>query len=402
MSAPCDDAFRATADTLGGISCERADPIGTLRSPGGLENWTLPVVETVMIGGALLALAFAFRLWRRTGNPAWLGLWCAAVVYALVLEPPLYFPEQFGFGDHLDVIFVHNVFTVQFLYDRMPLYIVALYPAMIFLSCVVVAALGVFERSGAPVAALSVGFVHHCFYEVFDHLGPQLRWWAWNPEAATNRPALGSVPLSSVILFGLVGPALLALLWRLLVAEPAGSGRARGGRTVLRTVGVGVLTPALLPVAGVPLSYLTLVEHPNRTVMAAVLYAAVAAAAVVTVPVLAGRGARSARSDGRVSPARSAAPSEGPGRGEGLLGAYAVGHGVVYLAVFLGLWLVALPDVVTARGGMTDDGAPVGNPVYAAVCAVVCGWLLVRVARRGGGPVPDCALRRGSAGRAWR
>jgi Cytochrome P450 len=39
-------------------------------------------------------------------------------------------------------------------------------------------------------AAICVGFVHHCFYEVFDQLGPQLRWWAWNTDNPLNHPML--------------------------------------------------------------------------------------------------------------------------------------------------------------------------------------------------------------------
>ena len=36
---------------------------------------------------------------------------------------------------------------------------------------------------------------------IFDNIGPQLLWWAWNPHAASNSPWLDSVPLSSAVLF---------------------------------------------------------------------------------------------------------------------------------------------------------------------------------------------------------
>jgi hypothetical protein len=88
--------------------------------------------------------------------------------------------------DTVGVVFDHNVYTVQFLFDRLPLYIVALYPAVAMLAFEVVRALGVFRDRGIVVGAVCVGFVHLCFYEVFDHLGPQLRWWAWNEDVGVE------------------------------------------------------------------------------------------------------------------------------------------------------------------------------------------------------------------------
>lgn len=41
----------------------------------------------------------------------------------------------------------------------------------------IVRTLGVFRRYGTLVGAVCVGFVHHAFYEIFDHL-VQLRWWS--------------------------------------------------------------------------------------------------------------------------------------------------------------------------------------------------------------------------------
>ncbi len=37
-------------------------------------------------------------------------------------------------------------------------------------------------------------------YEVFDHLGLQLLWWAWNTENPLNRPMFASVPMTSAYL----------------------------------------------------------------------------------------------------------------------------------------------------------------------------------------------------------
>ncbi|CUU58100.1 hypothetical protein Ga0074812_1179 [Parafrankia irregularis] len=384
MSAPCSAAFRALAEKLGGIPCD-PDPVASLRSPADLANWTLPVIEILMIGGAVLALAHAARHRRRTGNPAYLALWFAPIVYALVIEPPLYFPEQFGIDDRIDLIFVHNVFTVQFMFDRLPLYILAVYVAVPYLACALVDRVGVFDRRGRLVGAICVGFVHQCFYEIFDHIGPQLRWWAWNPDAATNEPALGSVPLSSTVIFGLVGPAILAFLWRALIAEPAGRRTLGSPGLVGRVVAVGVLTPVLLPVAGAPLGYLTTAEHPNHALMAAVFGVMLAAAAAVALPALAPARRRpppaapvSPEVPAAEDPAEPATPAAPADR---FVNGYAVLYGTIYLAVFVVLWLTALPDLLSAHEGVTDDGTPIGNPYYALGCAAVCVWVVALAAR---------------------
>ncbi len=112
------------------------------------------------------------RRLRREGDPTNLVLWFATVVYLLVVAIPLYFPDVFGIEGRIGVVFAHNAFTVQFLYERLPLYIVALYPAVTMLAFEIVRTLGVFRDRGILVGAVCVGFVHHCFYEVFDQLGP--------------------------------------------------------------------------------------------------------------------------------------------------------------------------------------------------------------------------------------
>lgn len=365
MSAPCSDSFRAMAEGLGGISCEDANPLLTLRSPAALASWTMPIVELLMIGGAVLALVHAIRLRRHTGNPANLALWCAAVVFVFALEPPLYFPHQLGFADHLELIFVHNVFSVQLLYDRLPLYIVALYPAGIYLAYSLVDGLQVFERRSRFVGALSVGFIHHCFYAIFDHLGPQLRWWAWNPDVPINRPALGSVPLVSTVFFGLVAPALLAFALRVLVVEPLQRRTLGGLGVAARTVVSGLLTPVLLSIAGSPVSYLMIAQSPNRAVMAAVLCGAVVLSAFVAIPALAQRG--------------EMAPTASSDR---FLDRYALLHGAAYLGVFALLWSTSLPELLAAEGGWTANGTPIGNPAYVVACAAFCLWVLRAASRR--------------------
>ena len=84
--------------------------------------------RAIIIGGAVFALVHAIRR-HRAGDPINLALWFTSLVYLFVTEPPLYFPEWFGLDEQYGFIFAHNLFTVQFMWDRLPLYIVAFYPA---------------------------------------------------------------------------------------------------------------------------------------------------------------------------------------------------------------------------------------------------------------------------------
>ena len=249
MAQQCTAAFDEIARALGGFTCNHAPAIVHLHSPSNLSNWTLPVLELMMVTGAVLALVHAIRRLRRDGDPTNLALWFATIVYLFVIEIPLYFPNVFGIQDQLGVVFAHNVFTVQFLFDRLPLYIVALYPAVVSLAFEIVRGLGVFRDRGIVMGAVCVGFVHHCFYEVFDQLGPQLRWWAWNGANPINHPMLASVPMTSMFIFATLGPIVVTVLVLWLV----GTGRSHlGWRTVL--------AGALVPVG------VAVIEHPDIVV----------------------------------------------------------------------------------------------------------------------------------------
>jgi hypothetical protein len=357
VAGPCTPTYARLAHQVGTFSCSTANPIVNLRDPFHLTSWTQPVVELVMIGGAILALRHAAGHWRRTGDPTNLAIWLGAVIYVLILEPPLYFPEKFGLQNQVGLIFVHNVFTVQFLYDRLPLYIVAVYPAMAYLAYRLVESLGVFEsgvfkHGGALVGAACVGFVHQCFYEIFDNLGPQLHWWIWNPAAKSNAPALAAVPLSSLVLFGTVGPCALTLSIRYLVARRASAGTMPARSLAWRTLVAAALVPLGLLVGGIPNSLASIGGRHLRA-DEIVLWAELgvfAAAAVVAV----------------IRAARTGAPGDREKDG------YLYLHAALYLGVFAVLWVAALPAYAAARQGITAQGGPIGSFPYAAGCAVVC------------------------------
>jgi hypothetical protein len=342
MAAQCYEVFDDIAKALGDFTCQNAPAVIHLRNPFALSNWTLPVLELMMVAGAVFALLYSIQRLRRYGDPINLALWVATVLYLFVIEIPLYFPDVFRIEESLGVVFAHNVFTVQFLFERLPLYIVALYPAVVTLAYEIVRSLGVFRDRGIVLGAICVGFVHHCLYEVFDQLGPQLRWWAWNTDNAINRPMLASVPMTSVFIFATLGPVVVTLLVLLLT----GRGR-RHGWDLARRVGVaGVLTPIGIAILSIPSSLFS----GKVTAQAIVFSVELVIVAAIAAPVLI---RQRVRADGSTV----ASP-------------FVRIYGPVYLGVLAVLWISALPAYFAAVDGMTSDGTPTGSLLYAAVSFV--------------------------------
>lgn len=359
----CPPGFTEIARTLGGIDCAHAPAVVSVRPPTSLADGTMPVVEAFMVIGAAVALVHAVLWWRRRGDPTNLGLWCATIVYLLILEPPLYFPDRFGLQDQVGLIFVHNLFSVQFMYDRLPLYIVAVYPALTYPAYVLVQRTGLLDRHSAAAGAACVAVVFHCFYEVFDQLGPQLRWWAWNPLAPSNSPLLAAVPLSSVVIFAAASPFGMTLLTRLLLARRAGYGRIPPLSAALRVVAVGGLTPFAMLLCSLPYGVVSRLPGRSVTGQAVALWAVLALFVLVAVLTV--------RRDRIDRTMRAPVPAGG------FLEHYAVVSGVVFLLVFAGLWAAALPEYLTATAGR----APAGSLPYAVGCALAGTGILVLASR---------------------
>lgn len=358
MSDLCRPTFEQLAERLG-FSCAEAGGLVELRSPFALENWTLPVLELTVVVGAVLALVYAVIRLRRHGDATNLVLWFGAIAYLLIIEPPLYFPAAFGIEEHVDTMFAHNVFTVEFLWGRLPLYIVAIYPMMATIAFEIVRTLGVFRRYGTLVGAACVGFVHHAFYEIFDHLGPQLRWWEWTLEHPLNQPFLDSVPLPSVVVFAALWPMSLAFCVQFFVGRHVDRGRRfTGGQILWRTVVVGLLASigtVLLPAPATVIGSFT-----NFTVMGVVYALELVVIAVVAVPVLYKQWQRLRNTAASATEARYANPPM-------------IRYGVLYLAVMAVLWATALPAYFGAVDGITGNGDPVGNLAYTVLCFVIAG-----------------------------
>lgn len=347
MSATCEKAAEEVTRNLG-FNCHDVSPVVSVHNPFDLASWTMPVLELVIISGAVFALVHAVRRFR-AGDPINLALWFASLVYLFVTEPPLYFPEWFGLSKQYDFIFAHNVFSVQFMWDRLPLYIVAFYPAISALGYEVVRVLGIFKHRGALVGALAVAFVCQVFYEIFDMVGPQLKWWAWyDGNDKVNHPALASVPMNSMLLFASVSMGALAFL----VVKVAGSRSAdgdprRGWSLAWRIAAAGVLTPLTMGVFGIP-SGLFGGETPNITAQAWVLgielgLVWLAGAWILVTQIQRRHEYQPITPFARIYP-------------------------VVYLAGMTVAWIGALPAFLDAKNGITSDGTPIGSGWYTLAC----------------------------------
>ncbi|MEV0355035.1 hypothetical protein AB0H71_03140 [Nocardia sp. NPDC050697] len=353
MSDLCAPTFAELAARLG-FSCDEAGGLVEFRNPAALENWTLPVLELTIVLGSILALVYAILRLRRHGDPTNLVLWFGATAYLFVIEPPLYFPAAFGIEEHVDTMFAHNVFTVDFLWGRLPLYIVAIYPLMATLAFEIVRMLGVFRRYGVLAGAVCVGFVHHAFYEIFDHIGPQLRWWEWSLDNPINQPFFDAVPLPSVVVFAALWPMSLALCVQFFVGRQVDAGvRFTGLQLVWRTVVIGLLASVGTFVLPLPATVIGIGSDTVR----GVVYAAELAVLSVVAVVLLWR---------RWSELRSEASSLRGDR-NGFVQWYAV----VYLVVMAVLWVTALPDYFGAVDGVTDNGDPIGSLWYTIACFVI-------------------------------
>ncbi|MDR7085378.1 hypothetical protein J2X11_000217 [Aeromicrobium panaciterrae] len=351
-SATCEEAAEAVTQKLG-FDCHDVSPVVSVHNPFGLANWTQPVLELLIIAGAIFALVHAIRRFRE-GDPVNLAFWFAPLVYLFVTEPPLYFPEWFGLDKQFGFIFAHNIFTVQFMWDRLPLYIIAIYPALAQLTYELVRVLGVFKR-GALAGAVAVAFVCQVFYEIFDQLGPQLKWWAWNDaNQDVNHPALASVPMSSMVLFASVSFGVLTfLIVKLVGSKSADGGPRRGWSLTWRILLAGALAPPAMGLFGIPASFFG-GDTPNVTGQAWVMGIELGLIWLAGAWVL-------------FTQRRHESEPMTP---------FARIYPAAWVIVFAGLWLASLPEFLDAKDGITSDGTPIGSGLYTILCFVGAAGIL--------------------------
>ena len=355
--------FTQLVERLGGFDPENIESWAFIKSPFTLSHWTMNVIEVLLILGALWGLRHSVTRFK-AGESIYLGFWLASVIFMLALEIPVYFPEKLGAPDNA-LFFIHNEFSVQFFFGRAPLYILALYPAIMYASFVLVRQAGLFDQQwGTLIGALGVGVVHHVFYEIFDHFGPQYGWWTWNYPNFTS--SLASVPVSSMVSFAFVGPIALTLATQLLVPKsvltqnaPAMPGNRRVRGFALGTLLAGLLTPIIfvLLTLNTWFTVLGIDLTPRLEMLASV--AIVGTAAGLTL---------------RQFLRLTSFSTEGLWR-------YSRAYFVLFLSVFFGLWLYALPDYLAATEGLTKQGLPIGSLPYVMGCMVFALFFLFRTRR---------------------
>lgn len=374
----CTDTFADLATSMG-FTCADTGGLVEFRNPFGLENWTMPVLEVTIIVGAVLALVYAIGRYRRHNDATNLVLWFGAIAYLLIIEPPLYFPGAFGIADHVDTMFAHNLFTVEFLWGRLPLYIVAIYPFMATISFEIVRVIGVFRRYGTLAGAVCVGFVHHAFYEIFDHLGPQLRWWEWSADNPMNQPFFASVPMGSVVVFAALWPLSLAFCVQWFVGRHMDRGKRLSPLSLVwRTVVVGLLASlgtAILPLPATITQWASNGRYQGYAYLLELIVVAVVAAVIFY------RQWQRLQTDGPLSLAGGLTTESYRDR-------LMIGYAAVYLVVIGLLWLSALPDYFGAVAGRTADGNPIGNVFYVTLCFVIAGACTAMAAKANAGKAP--------------
>ncbi|MEB4209560.1 hypothetical protein [Mycobacterium sp. 94-17] len=342
----CTDEFARLSRYIP-VNCD-GNPVVTITNPLHLSNWTLPVVEWFWIISAAVCLAHAIRWYRRRRDASNVVVWCTGITALLLIEPTSYFPQWFGLEQKLGLTFVHNQFTINFLYNRIPLYIIACYPLFLYISYVLVQRTGIFQRYTPFVGALSVAMVYHFLWEIVDPLGAQWLWWVWNTKLSTSQPALGVVPLLNIQVFTITMPFGVTLAALLLCRVPH-----RGGWYIVRDVAVNsVAVWPIIFISAVPSTVADLMGAPLGVARAVQCWGWVALAVVVGAWAYVGA-LRARRSDASLVPDDV--------RSDRL----ALRWVVVYFAITLAFWMAAMPGYFSATNGVAANGGQLGSLPYA-------------------------------------
>ncbi len=171
---------------------QNADAIQSLiwfNNPLELKNWTFNVVETTVFLGAALAFLHSVREYKKRGNKAPFFMWMACLAYGIFLEIVVY-----NFVDN----FWHGEFSVMFYHNRFPLYIVLIYPSLIYHVFMTIERFKIYLLPyGRIIEAIIVGWASQMMYLLYDNIGPQMHWWIWNPGDVTLLPLWEAVPATS-------------------------------------------------------------------------------------------------------------------------------------------------------------------------------------------------------------
>lgn len=229
---------------------EAAEHLVWFNRPDALDNWTLPLIELVTLASAVLALAHALRALRRESDSVPLAVWLTAFFYGVFLEIITYSTVD---------NFWHGEFTVMLYYNKLPLYIMALYPAVLYYTWWLARAYGLTSSSSfrdCLLPALACACSGQVLYAGFDNLGPQLHWWAWDTAHTTLQPFWGSVPSTSYLWMWTLCFSF-PLITRLLLANGPDAGKRRAGALVPRILLGAILLNATVVLVQTPLTIIS-------------------------------------------------------------------------------------------------------------------------------------------------
>jgi hypothetical protein len=163
--------------------------------------WSRPLVhlalETVIVAIGIATLVHALRA-RRAGDPLPLFTFATILVYGVVMELLSY-----NFVDN----FVHAQFSVMFYHRKLPLYVTAVYPTLLYLG-IATARRFHFPRWAEGFAA---GLLIVALDVPFDVTGPVVRWWSWSPTDPLLAARWCGVPVTSYFWHLAFGGILAAL-----------------------------------------------------------------------------------------------------------------------------------------------------------------------------------------------
>lgn len=156
----------------------------SVNSPYQLLDWSHLAVESLFGIGFLLAALHAWKTYRATGSASAPLTLLAAFVYGLCMDILSYYTVE---------NFWHGEFSVMLLFNRLPLYITFLYPAILYHAIMTIRRYGFSKLNEAIFSGILSGML----YMIFDNFGPMVGWWIWDTSDPTTFPYIGSVPLTS-------------------------------------------------------------------------------------------------------------------------------------------------------------------------------------------------------------
>ena len=202
-------------------------------NPFTLKNWTFNVVETTVFLGAILGFLHSIREYKKRGNKAPFFLYLTCVWYGIFLEVIVY-----NFVDN----FWHGEFSVMFYHNRFPLYILLIYPSLIYHVFMTIERHKIYLLPyGRFIEAIIIGWASQMMYLLYDNIGPHLHWWIWNPGDVTLQPMWEGVPATSYHwIFGFT--VAFAWLCRVMIWDNAIKWKDSNWKFILSVIFIGIVT----------------------------------------------------------------------------------------------------------------------------------------------------------------